>query len=99
MAQGDQLSPTEDLASKEKSLNNHQSLRGLLKKPVKRHLPSATANVAHRWSRRSSTISPLINMDFERSIRSRSHWINIMNEWGWKGKPVTSLAFTLCYLN
>lgn len=37
-------------------------------------------------SRRGSALSSLENIEFERTIRSRLHWVNIMGEWGWEGK-------------
>lgn len=37
-------------------------------------------------SRRGSALSPLENIEFERTIRSRLHWVNVMGEWGWEGE-------------
>ncbi|KAJ6088573.1 hypothetical protein N7486_009834 [Penicillium sp. IBT 16267x] len=37
-------------------------------------------------SRRGSALSPLENIEFERTVRSRLHWVNIMGEWGWEGE-------------
>jgi hypothetical protein len=37
-------------------------------------------------SRRGSALSSLENIEFERTVRSRLHWVNIMGEWGWEGK-------------
>ncbi|KAL6239511.1 hypothetical protein BDW75DRAFT_227147 [Aspergillus navahoensis] len=37
-------------------------------------------------SRRSSAISPLENIEFEKTVRGRSHWAHVMQEWGWEGK-------------
>lgn len=36
-------------------------------------------------SRRGSALSPLENIEFERTVRSRLHWVNVMGEWGWEG--------------
>lgn len=36
--------------------------------------------------RRGSALSPLENIQFERTVRSRLHWVNVMGEWGWEGK-------------
>ncbi|KAJ5203782.1 uncharacterized protein N7498_004661 [Penicillium cinerascens] len=33
---------------------------------------------------RSSARSPLENIEFERTVRSRLHWVNVMGEWGWE---------------
>ncbi|KAJ5179315.1 hypothetical protein N7492_002525 [Penicillium capsulatum] len=43
-------------------------------------------------SRRGSALSPLENIEFERTVRSNLHWVNVMEEWGWEGKKYT-LAF------
>lgn len=37
-------------------------------------------------ARRGSALSTLENIEFERTVRSRLHWVNIMSEWGWEGK-------------
>lgn len=36
--------------------------------------------------RRGSALSSLDNIEFERTVRSRLHWVNVMGEWGWEGK-------------
>ncbi|KAJ5110060.1 hypothetical protein N7532_002705 [Penicillium argentinense] len=36
--------------------------------------------------RRGSALSSLENIEFERTVRSRLHWVNVMGEWGWEGK-------------
>ncbi|KAJ5657507.1 uncharacterized protein N7484_001156 [Penicillium longicatenatum] len=38
----------------------------------------------HGSSRRGSALSPLENIEFERTVRSRLHWVNVMGEWGWE---------------
>ncbi|KAL3473505.1 fungal-specific transcription factor domain-containing protein [Aspergillus californicus] len=35
-------------------------------------------------SRRSSAVSPLENIEFERTVRGKSHWVHVMQEWGWE---------------
>ncbi|KAB8231944.1 transcription factor domain-containing protein [Aspergillus alliaceus] len=35
--------------------------------------------------RRSSAVSPLENIEFEKTVRGRLHWVNVMQEWGWEG--------------
>lgn len=40
-------------------------------------------------SRRGSALSPLENIEFERTVRSGIHWVNVMEEWGWEG--ITSI--------
>ncbi|KAJ5632732.1 hypothetical protein N7490_009071 [Penicillium lividum] len=35
-------------------------------------------------SRRGSALSPLENIEFERTVRGRLHWVNIMREWDWE---------------
>ncbi|KAJ5919181.1 hypothetical protein N7466_010124 [Penicillium verhagenii] len=37
-------------------------------------------------SRRGSALSSLESIEFERTVRSRLHWVNVMGEWGWEGK-------------
>lgn len=34
---------------------------------------------------RGSALSPLENIEFERTVRSGIHWVNVMEEWGWEG--------------
>ncbi|KAL4883929.1 fungal-specific transcription factor domain-containing protein [Aspergillus karnatakaensis] len=36
-------------------------------------------------SRRSSAVSPLENIEFEKTVRGKSHWVHVMQEWGWEG--------------
>ncbi|KAL4960070.1 fungal specific transcription factor domain-containing protein [Aspergillus stella-maris] len=42
-------------------------------------------------SRRSSAVSPLESMEFERTVRGKAHWVHVMQEWGWEG-------MVCCYL-
>ncbi|KAL2844990.1 fungal-specific transcription factor domain-containing protein [Aspergillus pseudoustus] len=35
-------------------------------------------------SRRGSAVSPLENIEFDRTVRGRSHWVHVMQEWGWE---------------
>ncbi|KAJ6014416.1 hypothetical protein N7540_009007, partial [Penicillium herquei] len=35
-------------------------------------------------ARRGSALSPLENIEFERTVRSPLHWVNVMAEWGWE---------------
>ncbi|KAL4927572.1 Zn(II)2Cys6 transcription factor [Aspergillus undulatus] len=37
-------------------------------------------------SRRSSAVSPLENVDFDKTVRGKSHWVHVMKEWGWEGE-------------
>ncbi|RAH65310.1 Zn(II)2Cys6 transcription factor [Aspergillus aculeatinus CBS 121060] len=34
--------------------------------------------------RRTSAISPLENIEFDRTVRGNLHWVNVMQEWGWE---------------
>lgn len=43
------------------------------------------ASNASLGSRRNSVAS-LDNIEFEKTVRGRLHWVNIMEEWGWEGK-------------
>ncbi|EHA25473.1 hypothetical protein ASPNIDRAFT_211476 [Aspergillus niger ATCC 1015] len=44
---------------------------------------ASKATIGH--SRRSSAMSPLENIEFEKTVRGRLHWINVMQDWGWEG--------------
>lgn len=45
-------------------------------------IPTGTSPVSKR---RGSALSSLENIEFERTVRSRLHWVNVMGEWGWEG--------------
>ncbi|KAJ5045116.1 glutamate decarboxylase gad1 [Penicillium rubens] len=34
--------------------------------------------------RRGSALASLENIEFERTVRGRLHWVNVMGEWGWE---------------
>ncbi|KAL3460613.1 fungal-specific transcription factor domain-containing protein [Aspergillus heterothallicus] len=36
-------------------------------------------------TRRISAVPPLENIEFDRTVRGRSHWVHVMQEWGWEG--------------
>ncbi|KAL4898743.1 fungal-specific transcription factor domain-containing protein [Aspergillus ambiguus] len=36
-------------------------------------------------SRRSSAVSGLENIEFEKTVRGPLHWVKVMQEWGWEG--------------
>ncbi|GMF74219.1 unnamed protein product [Aspergillus oryzae] len=36
--------------------------------------------------RRSSAVSPLENIEFEKTVRGNLHWVSVMQEWDWEGK-------------
>ncbi|KAJ5887521.1 hypothetical protein N7495_007562 [Penicillium taxi] len=42
--------------------------------------------------RRGSALSPLENIQFERTVRSRLHWVNVMGEWKWEALRKLSLS-------
>lgn len=42
--------------------------------------------------RRGSALSPLEHIEFERTVRSRLHWVNVMCEWGWEGESALALT-------
>ncbi|KAJ6113372.1 Protein of unknown function DUF3468 [Penicillium sp. IBT 18751x] len=44
-----------------------------------------STNMKSGSQRRGSALSPLENIQFERTVRSRLHWVNVMGEWGWEG--------------
>ncbi|KAJ5706797.1 hypothetical protein N7488_006598, partial [Penicillium malachiteum] len=45
-------------------------------------IPGATAKSV--TARRGSALAPLENIEFERTVRSPLHWVNVMSEWGWE---------------
>lgn len=46
----------------------------------------APTSAAVAISRRNSTVPPLENIEFEKTVRGRLHWVDVMKEWGWEGK-------------
>lgn len=44
--------------------------------------------------RRGSALSSLDNIEFERTVRSRLHWVNVMGEWGWESMQ---LLYASCF--
>ncbi|KAJ5952945.1 uncharacterized protein N7479_011358 [Penicillium vulpinum] len=38
-----------------------------------------------RIARRGSALASLENIEFERTVRGKLHWVNVMAEWGWEG--------------
>lgn len=40
---------------------------------------------------RNSAAGPLDNIEFEKTVRGKLHWVNVMEEWGWEGKQRFSL--------
>ncbi|KAJ5732459.1 hypothetical protein N7493_003940 [Penicillium malachiteum] len=51
-------------------------------------IPGATTKSG--TARRGSALAPLENIEFERTVRSPLHWVNVMSEWGWEGKAALS---------
>lgn len=43
--------------------------------------------------RRASGVSGLENIEHEKTVRGRLHWVNVMEKWGWEGKQGTVLYF------
>ncbi|KAJ5932003.1 hypothetical protein N7516_006492 [Penicillium verrucosum] len=37
-----------------------------------------------RFARRGSALASLENIEYERTVRGRLHWVNVMAEWGWE---------------
>lgn len=54
--------------------------------PWRRPADSRTTSVN---TRRASAASPLENIEFEKTVRGSLHWVNVMQEWGWEGKPLS----------
>jgi hypothetical protein len=40
-------------------------------------------------TRRSSAVSPLENIEFEKTVRGKLHWVSVMQEWGWEGESLS----------
>lgn len=40
--------------------------------------------------RRGSALASLENIEFERTVRGKLHWVNVMAEWGWDGLSTPS---------
>lgn len=45
--------------------------------------------------RRGSAITGLENIEYEKTVRGRLHWINVMEQWGWEGKQIPILCICL----
>jgi hypothetical protein len=43
-------------------------------------------------TRRSSAVSPLENIQFEKTVRGKLHWVSVMQEWGWEGESLSCSA-------
>lgn len=39
-----------------------------------------------KTARRNSAVTGLENIEHERTVRGRLHWVNVMDKWGWEGK-------------
>lgn len=47
---------------------------------------------ASRPTRRGSALASLENIEFERTVRGKLHWVNVMADWGWEGGLSTTAA-------
>lgn len=57
---------------------------------------SGSVSSKSRAARPGSALSPLEHIEFERTVRSRLHWVNVMGEWGWEGESATLLSTAEC---
>ncbi|KAJ5787591.1 hypothetical protein N7457_002581 [Penicillium paradoxum] len=48
-------------------------------------------------TRRGSALAALENIEFERTVRGKLHWVNVMAEWGWEGAFINQMT-SLVYL-
>lgn len=48
--------------------------------------------------KRNSIVSPLENIEFEKTVRGRLHWVNVMEEWGWEGRYSSSSNESIKYI-
>ncbi|KAJ9255460.1 transcriptional regulator family: Fungal Specific TF [Paecilomyces variotii] len=59
-----------------------------LTEPWKKRAVNATGDtpmtLSTPSSRRSSVASPLDNIEFEKTVRGRLHWITVMRDWNWE---------------
>ncbi|CAI7650595.1 unnamed protein product [Penicillium glandicola] len=60
---------------------NRYNLNGSHKGPI----GGISAQPAPRFARRGSALASLENIEFERTVRGKLHWVNVMAEWGWEG--------------
>ncbi|KAL1849535.1 glutamate decarboxylase gad1 [Paecilomyces lecythidis] len=45
---------------------------------------SSSMAMSTQHSRRSSAVSPMDNIEFEKTVRGRLHWIAVMKDWDWE---------------
>lgn len=57
-----------------------------------RAVPSTTSRQAPR---RGSAVSGLENIEHEKTVRGRLHWVNVMEKWGWEGKQELFLQLSV----
>ncbi|KAJ5194366.1 Protein of unknown function DUF3468 [Penicillium cf. griseofulvum] len=44
-----------------------------------------SAQAPSKTPRRGSALASLENIEYERTVRGKLHWVNVMAEWGWEG--------------
>jgi hypothetical protein len=47
-----------------------------------------SGQTASRFARRGSALASLDHIEHERTVRGKSHWVNVMAEWGWEGQLI-----------
>lgn len=60
--------------------------------PWKKDRAVSTAT-SRQSPRRGSAITGLENIEYEKTVRGRLHWINVMEQWGWEGKHNPQILF------
>lgn len=54
---------------------------------------AVAAVASHQNPRRRSTMTGLENIEHEKTVRGRLHWVNVMEKWGWEGKQTDNARF------
>jgi hypothetical protein len=95
----------DDRGAAGRDILSYASISGELNTPNVFAKESYRRPVADDWAissrgsgtpRRSSAFSPLENIEFEKTVRGRLHWVNVMQEWGWEGKLSFIRYFPRC---
>lgn len=59
----------------------------------KKEQAASTAILHHQSPRRGSAATGLENIEYEKTVRGRLHWVNVMEKWGWEGKQTANFYF------
>jgi len=70
---------------------NNYSLHGF----HKGSMAGRSGQAASGHARRGSALASLENIEFERTVRGKLHWVSVMAEWGWDGSFIYSSTLNL----